>query len=472
VCTPNSTSSTGCTITNGSGQKTRTCSSDGSSWGSYGSCQVTSCSSGYHLSGNTCVEDEVTNTYDFYLRNESLSKTTVQAGETITASVSSYYSGNVLDDNMGGVKVGYYLSTNNTLGSTDTRLDSDTSYLGSDDIYDNESESITIPSSLSAGTYYILFVTDYDNQYNEINENNNIEYISISVTSSQVCTPNSTSTTSCTVTNGTGQKTRACSSDGSSWGNYGSCQVTSCNSGYHQSGNSCIKDEVVNTYDFYLQSESLSKTSMKSGDTITASVRAYYSGNVLNNSMGNVRTGYYLSTNNTLSSNDMLVGFSYSSLGSDDSYDSENVTFNIPTSLPTGTYYILFVADEDKKFSETNENNNIEYIQINVTQHPIVNSLSPSSPKVQSSGVRTTAYIQGNNFQGNASVRMCYYPSPNTQCSTLVVGYSSNWSYAEVIDSNVIKIYFLPGTTPTEWSVTVTNPDGKVSNIHSFNTSY
>jgi hypothetical protein len=42
----------------------------------------------------------------------------------------------------------------------------------------------------------------------------------------------------CAIANGVGQQTRACTSG--TWGNWGACTVVSCNSGYIQSGNTCI----------------------------------------------------------------------------------------------------------------------------------------------------------------------------------------------------------------------------------------
>jgi hypothetical protein len=44
-----------CAIANGVGQQTRTCSSG--TWGSWGTCTAVSCSSGYKISGNTCIVD-------------------------------------------------------------------------------------------------------------------------------------------------------------------------------------------------------------------------------------------------------------------------------------------------------------------------------------------------------------------------------------------------------------------------------
>ncbi|HLP86829.1 MAG TPA: peptidoglycan-binding protein [Candidatus Paceibacterota bacterium] len=51
TCSGSSTQS--CTITNGSGTQSRSCTNG--SWGSWGTCSVSSCNSGYQISGNTCI---------------------------------------------------------------------------------------------------------------------------------------------------------------------------------------------------------------------------------------------------------------------------------------------------------------------------------------------------------------------------------------------------------------------------------
>ena len=45
-------------------------------------------------------------------------------------------------------------------------------------------------------------------------------------------------TQSCTITNGTGTQSRTCNSG--NWSNYGSCTLSSCNTGYSINGNTCI----------------------------------------------------------------------------------------------------------------------------------------------------------------------------------------------------------------------------------------
>ena len=75
----------------------------------------------------------------------------------------------------------YYLSSNTSFGSNDIRLATDVSSLSTSDSWDTESASLNIPSNIASGTWYILFITDYQNQINESNENNNVEWIRITV---------------------------------------------------------------------------------------------------------------------------------------------------------------------------------------------------------------------------------------------------------------------------------------------------
>ena len=57
TCVPNSSQSQSCSGSNGSGTQSRTCNSEGSAWGAYGACEVTSCNSGYYLHDNRCLQN-------------------------------------------------------------------------------------------------------------------------------------------------------------------------------------------------------------------------------------------------------------------------------------------------------------------------------------------------------------------------------------------------------------------------------
>jgi hypothetical protein len=117
------------------------------------------------------------NTDDFYIRNASLSTTILEPGGAVEVYCDQCYTGSKTDSNMGNVFVGYYLSTSKSFNlGTATPLGSDGSSLGTDDPCNSESETLTIPSVMALGTYYILFVADYSGIFEESNESNNIAY--------------------------------------------------------------------------------------------------------------------------------------------------------------------------------------------------------------------------------------------------------------------------------------------------------
>ena len=79
--------------------------------------------------------------------------------------------------------VKYYLSDDTSLSSDDTYLSSDyVNSLGSGRS-SYESASVTIPSTTSSGTKYVLFVADANKTVTETNENNNIAYKAIKINS-------------------------------------------------------------------------------------------------------------------------------------------------------------------------------------------------------------------------------------------------------------------------------------------------
>ncbi|MCP4110434.1 MAG: hypothetical protein GY749_33760 [Desulfobacteraceae bacterium] len=83
----------------------------------------------------------------------------------------------------GSTTLKYYLSDNPSYESGDTELNSYTvSNLAINET--NEiTKTLTIPSDTSAGTWYILFVADADNEADESNEDNNVAYNEITIIS-------------------------------------------------------------------------------------------------------------------------------------------------------------------------------------------------------------------------------------------------------------------------------------------------
>lgn len=119
---------------------------------------------------------------DITLSNPSLNPVQVNAGDTISVSVTQNYSGSQLNSGLPAIDVGYYFSADCTLSSDDTLLGTDSSDVGSDAVASTESSAFVIPSDISAGNYFILFIGDFNNELAEVNETNNSACVAITVT--------------------------------------------------------------------------------------------------------------------------------------------------------------------------------------------------------------------------------------------------------------------------------------------------
>lgn len=127
--------------------------------------------------------------------------------------------------------------------------------------------------------------------------------------------------------------------------------------------------------DVFLQNAQVSPSNITEGITATASVDQYIS--PASSTATNVYLNYYLSTDPTYSVDDMFLGDDDSSIGGGDGYDGESDGFQILNTTPSGTYYILFIADVTNAVNESNENNNLVAVQITYSGNdncvPIIN---------------------------------------------------------------------------------------------------
>jgi len=116
---------------------------------------------------------------DLIIQSKSLSTSSIACGSSLTAYATVKNNGTA---SAGYSYLGYYLSTNTTFDNNDTYLSQD--YVGSlgAGSSGNESQPLTIPTGLAAGTYYILFVADRNSNVSESNENNNVAYQAITIT--------------------------------------------------------------------------------------------------------------------------------------------------------------------------------------------------------------------------------------------------------------------------------------------------
>ena len=118
--------------------------------------------------------------------------------------------------------------------------------------------------------------------------------------------------------------------------------------------------------DIFLTNVSISSATVNAGSDVNASATMNYSGNQLDSDLPSFKLDYYISTDCNLSSDDIFLDDDASSLGSDDPTNDETQDLTIPANTPSGSYYILFVADSDDELNESNENNNIECMQITI----------------------------------------------------------------------------------------------------------
>jgi len=246
---------------------------------------------------------------DITVSNVSVTPTTVLAGDEVSVSADQNYSGDQLDSALPNFDLGYYLSDDCDLSSDDVLLGDDSSSIGSDDESDGESADLTIPLGTSAGTYYILFSSDDEDELTESDEDNNVECIEITIT-------------------------------GSSGGG---------------------------AEDITVSNVSVTPTTVLAGDEISVSADQNYSGDQLDSALPNFDLGYYLSDDCDLSSDDVLLGDDSSSIGSDDESDGESADLTIPLGTSAGTYYILFSSDDEDELTESDESNNVSCVEIIIT---------------------------------------------------------------------------------------------------------
>ena len=320
---------------------------------------------------------------DFYIYNESISVSTANAGDNISLSCRQADQGTT--PNLVDVYLGYYLSNNTTLSTDDYffPITNEKSTLGNGDVYDNESATVTIPGSTTSGQYYILWVADYDSQFSESDESNNVESEPIYI-------------------NGT-----------------------------------------TNASDFYVYNENINVSSVNAGDNISLSCRQADQGTTP--SLIDVYLGYYLSNDTVLSSNDYFFPITneYSNLGDGDVYDNESATVTIPSTTTAGQYYILWVADYDNQFVESDETNNVEsepiYINTAISPDPdyYIFNESIDLTSVQAGSDVYVEYDQGHQgtFTTSADVNVGYYLSDDQTKSSDDHFFSSNIDFSSLTSS-------------------------------------
>jgi len=213
-------------------------------------------------------------------------------------SVGSYVN-NTGTASAGASTMKYYLSQNSVYDGSDVLLGSSSvSAINAGSSSSQIISSLTIPGGTAPGSYYILFYADANGAISESNESNNIAYRSIT--------------------------------------------VNNCSS----SPDLVISNVYFSTY------------SLCSGSNIDIDFDVE---NIGGATAAASTVKFYLSSNNTYGSGDVLLGSTSVVSLAANNYISFSKTLTVPSGTTVGTWYILIIADADNTVSEgTNgENNNL-----------------------------------------------------------------------------------------------------------------
>ncbi|MCB9195005.1 MAG: T9SS type A sorting domain-containing protein [Flavobacteriales bacterium] len=358
-----------------------------------------------------------TSTDNIGLSGAGVSSSNVMAGSSFTASVTQTYSGSQLAANLADPSVGYYLSVDCNLSTDDLLLGSDVSDLGSNAASSLESSVITIPSSTTAGSYYILFIADVNNDVSESNEGDNTICVAITIDplvlncSSAVAltcgvsyhgvsstapsyvdtygcngwtesgperihtiTPSTSGTLAVTISNFTGDLDvyiLVSCDPGDCVGTVASSSATysSAIAGHTyyivvdaDDGSGSAYDLVVNcptvSDDLWMQNLSLSDVMVDTSEQININLDLNYTGTQLAVNVPDVELAFYLSTDCIWDAGDQLLTTSLENVGSDQSTVNVGVNTVIPNGILAGNYYVLCLADNMNMLTEADENNN------------------------------------------------------------------------------------------------------------------
>jgi trimeric autotransporter adhesin len=437
-------------------------------------------------------------TVDFYLYSNSVTATVVK-GSQITPYVYVYNGGSTTSSTS---TLGYYLSKNTILDAGDLLLGTyNTSAIGAGS-YQYAYTSFSFPDTLKAGTYYLFWSADYNNQVGETNETNNTAYSTITINDiTQNLYPNSSSLSPTTVVPGTsltsytyvynnGNTASGASSiayylstdnvyssndvllssttlnaistgsyqyltraltipSGTAVGNYyilifADYQNTLTETSETDNVAALALSVVNSNVDLSIYSPAGATTVIR-GNTLALSTTVYNGGNAVS---GTFSQGYYLSKNTTLESGDLFLGWTNATSAAAGNYTYPSLTVTIPDTVTPGSYYVLHVADYDNKVLETNETNNLSSRTLTVQDRTI--DLYPQTYSVPVTGVignsfsaASYVYNQGTLTSGAFEYK-CYlstnatYEQTDLLVSTQVVNGVSGANSASYVTSTFV----------------------------------
>lgn len=248
------------------------------------------------------LPDPVVANADLVIQNARIDDITVRVGQEVRA---DWEVKNVGSATAASSVAGVYLSRDGTWSkATDIRVDfNSTTSLAKGAVDVGEFETFTIPTSVSAGIWYVIVVADEDDVVRESNNSNNVWTQKITVS---------------------GDSGRA---------------------------------------DLITQNARIDDSTVRPGQAVRVDWDVK---NIGDKAAGTSETSIFLSRDKKLSSSDILLDSESLGTMNIGEKDSEFATFKMPKGLDKGTYYIAIVADAGLSISESSESNNITWTEFNV----------------------------------------------------------------------------------------------------------
>lgn len=134
--------------------------------------------SGYELMV-TCSTAQ--NLEDIFLSKAVADAEDIKTGDSLKVSVDLAYHGSWLAAELPNIDLAYYLSTDCQLSVDDILLATDYYNLGSDTALFSINKHVTIPTDITSGNYFLLLVSDGNNNLDEINTSNNSDCVTLNI---------------------------------------------------------------------------------------------------------------------------------------------------------------------------------------------------------------------------------------------------------------------------------------------------
>jgi subtilase family serine protease len=381
------------------------------------------------------------------------------------------------------LNVGFYLSTD-SIWSASYQLVGNTSTNAQIDEGSNivVNYSFNLPSNLTVGEYYVFYRVDYQDKINESNENNNTSFQKIGIISSEFDLYISNTTL--------GNKSVAIGTSlamSCKLNNKGNAPVSSVKVGYYISSDSIFNksaifvfnsvvtqvqnnadytlnnsmtisslltpgkyyviiyadyDQLINetneinnyvsipieikpaTIDLKLSNPIVSATSIVKGNSLQSNSLITNYGTIT--SPSNV-IGYYLSLDTIFDNSDKLITTSVVSSLAENANSNITGSLTILSTINSGDYYLLSVADHLNQIIETDEKNNVVFVPLKVLNQTI--DLSINQPRIS-----TNQLVKGTTYSLNFALNSV----SNSTISTAVVSFY--FSKDTLIDINDVQL--------------------------------